>query len=246
MREKLEQIRALLSEIEIDTQKADVSETVRAFSGLELPDIMRDLVDLLMPFLKPYELALYLFALRYSILESGNQYVRLSSRRLQDGVVRSSHAGTTSRSKDPNSVATAVDTVRVALRGLEKAGALRKEGEPNREGTLYRVLLPEEIPACQAARAEHQQSSSPKPADATQADYYNVRENRLKVWERDAFKCQYCGKQLTRFTSTLDHVRAVANGGDNSFDNLVTACRECNSKKHSRPLGHFMADENPT
>lgn len=87
---------------------------------------------------------------------------------------------------------------------------------------------------------------APHTAEEIEADYYNVRENRLKVYERDAFKCQHCGKQLTRFTTTLDHIQAVASGGDNSFTNLVTACRECNSKKNSRLLGDFLADENAT
>jgi len=41
-----------------------------------------------------------------------------------------------------------------ALRALENIGAVRKEGEPNREGTLYRVLIPDEIGACRKFRAE--------------------------------------------------------------------------------------------
>ena len=40
------------------------------------------------------------------------------------------------------------------LRALEGIGAIRKEGEPNRDGTLYRVLIPEEIEACRRFRAE--------------------------------------------------------------------------------------------
>lgn len=79
-----------------------------------------------------------------------------------------------------------------------------------------------------------------------EVDYYNYRENRLKIYERDGYKCQHCGKQLTRFTATLDHVTAVSQGGDNSFENLITSCRECNSKKNARLLGDFMADMNPS
>jgi 5-methylcytosine-specific restriction endonuclease McrA len=48
---------------------------------------------------------------------------------------------------------------------------------------------------------------------------------------------------LTRFTATLDHVTPVAEGGDNGFENLVTACFGCNSRKHKRPLGDFLAEE---
>ena len=34
------------------------------------------------------------------------------------------------------------------LRALEEIGAIQKLGEPNRQGTLYRVLIPDEIEAC--------------------------------------------------------------------------------------------------
>jgi hypothetical protein len=76
----------------------------------------------------------------------------------------------------------------------------------------------------------------------SEIDYYNVKENRIKVYERDSYKCRYCEKQLTRFTATLDHVKPVAEGGDNSFDNLLTACWDCNSTKNRKPLGDFLAD----
>ncbi len=78
--------------------------------------------------------------------------------------------------------------------------------------------------------------------NSTDIDYNNVRENRTKVYERDDYKCHYCQKQLTRFTATLDHVKAVAEGGDNSFENIVTACLGCNSRKHRRPVGDFLAE----
>ena len=122
-------------------------------------------------------------------------------------------------------------------------GAIRKEGEPNRDGTLYRVLIPDEIEACRKFRSERATvEPEPKIADAD-IDYYNVRENRTKIYERDLYKCRYCEKQLTRFTATLDHVRPVAEGGDNSFENLVTACLACNSRKHKRLAGDFLAEQ---
>ena len=34
--------------------------------------------------------------------------------------------------------------------------------------------------------------------------------------------------------------------GDNSFENLVTSCLDCNSKKNARLLGDFMADMSPS
>ncbi len=165
---------------------------------------------------------------------------------MQSGVISSAYTDSTIGGKEAGSAKLSLAKVRDTLLGLEEFDAIRKEADANRDGTLYRVLLPEEIPTCQAARAVRDKAHEPRSATESEADYYNVRENRLKVFERDEFKCQHCGKQLTRFTATLDHVQAVAHGGDNSLMNLVTACLDCNSKKNSRLLSDFLADENPT
>ena len=71
-------------------------------------------------------------------------------------------------------------------------------------------------------------------------DFYNIKENRLKVFERDEYRCHYCKKQLTRFSATLDHIQPVSQGGDNSFDNLVTACLQHNSERAAKPLMDYL------
>ena len=235
MRERFEQIRQLLSQLESEASQAEQASEFRALSGLELPDIICDVVDLLMPELKPYEVALYLHFLRHSIIENGTPHFRASRRGLQSGVVKSAYAAQTTGGSGEMSYA----AVREAITGLEKIGAIRQEGEPNREGTLYRILLPEEIQVCQQRRAETAKLSI-KGASEHEADFYNVRENRLKIYERDNYHCTYCGKQLTRFTATLDHITPVSEGGDNSAENLKTACLQCNSRKTARPLGDFL------
>jgi 5-methylcytosine-specific restriction endonuclease McrA len=128
------------------------------------------------------------------------------------------------------------------MEALESVGAIRLEGDANRDGTLYRVMLPEEIGICQERRQELSVRATPVQVHEGEVDYYNVRENRSKVYERDSYKCRYCDKQLTRFTVTLDHVKSVRDGGDNSFENLVAACLVCNSKKNQRLVGDFIAD----
>ncbi len=199
-----------------------------------------------MPELKPYESALYMHLLRHSIIESGAPYVRASVRKLQAGVVKSAYSGTASGGGDPVD-STSYKAMRNALDGLIHAGALRQEGEPNRDGTLYRILLPEEIEVCQRRRAEFSRLR-PSTISATEGevDFYNIRENRLKIYERDNYHCAYCGKQLTRFTATLDHITPVSEGGDNSAENLKTACLQCNSRKTARPLGDFLVVRDST
>lgn len=55
--------------------------------------------------------------------------------------------------------------------------------------------------------------------------------NRREVLRRDHHSCQYCGstKHLT-----LDHVIPKSKGGGHSWDNVVTACSHCNSRKGDR------------
>ncbi|MGE3279591.1 MAG: HNH endonuclease [Alphaproteobacteria bacterium] len=242
MIETIQQIRALLANLETEISRAENVAEYRALSGLELPDIIVDVVDLLMPELKPYEMAFYMYLVRHSIIQNGAPYIRVSRRGLQSGVVKSAYADTRSGGRSSDSAVLAFKTVQEAFEGLIAAGAIRQEGEPNREGTLYRVLLPEEIPACQRRRAERAKGASAIPATEREADFYNVRENRIKIYERDNYQCAYCGKQLTRFSATLDHVIPVSEGGDNSAENLKTACLQCNSRKTARPLGDFLIE----
>jgi hypothetical protein len=231
MNERLQRIRSLLSEVEDEMAAAEAPAGGRVLPGAELQLVVQEIVDDLQPLLSPYEAAFYWYLLRHSLAENGKPLLRVSSRGLQSGVVRSFRAETIS-----------LQTVRETLAALETLGAIRKEGEPNRDGTPYRVLIPDEIEACRRLRAERA-AVEPRPEIApADIDYYNVRENRIKVYERDAYKCRYCDKQLTRLTATLDHVTSVREGGDNSFGNLVTACLNCNSRKHKRPVGDFLAE----
>ncbi|HEY9188567.1 MAG TPA: HNH endonuclease [Ignavibacteria bacterium] len=56
--------------------------------------------------------------------------------------------------------------------------------------------------------------------------------SRKNVIRRDNFKCQYCGS--TTKPLTLDHVLPKSRGGVDSWENLVTACVDCNNKKGDR------------
>ncbi len=236
MRERLEQIRQLLSDLESEMESGSTSTADRDFSALEIPGIIQEIVDDLQPLLTPYEAAFYWYAFRHSIAKDGNPHVRLGKALRRGVVVKSSYS-----TAIQNSISE--EKFREIVRALEVAGALRKEGESTRDGTLFRVLIPDEIEACRRFRAERM-ATEPKPEiPATDIDFYNVRENRIKVYERDAYKCRYCEKQLTRFTATLDHVTPVAEGGDNAFENLVTACLGCNSRKHKRPVGDFLVEQ---
>jgi 5-methylcytosine-specific restriction endonuclease McrA len=60
-----------------------------------------------------------------------------------------------------------------------------------------------------------------------------ARLSRLSVYTRDDYTCQYCGGSYVgdRKRLTIDHVVPRSRGGDTSWENVVTACQECNRKK---------------
>lgn len=233
MDERIKKIHELLGDLAVDLQSEGSREFAHNFDALEIPSIVSSVIKFLQPLLTPYEGAVYWYMFNRSILETGQQFCRASTRGLMSGVIKSASG---------QSEGLSIQTTRGALQGLEEKGAILQSGEPNREGTLYRVLLPEEIPACASAmRAAAAEAPARAPNVEKEADFYNVAENRLRVFERDEYKCRYCGKQLTRFTATLDHLQPVSEGGDNSFDNLATACLHCNSRRGARPVMDALA-----
>jgi 5-methylcytosine-specific restriction endonuclease McrA len=133
--------------------------------------------------------------------------------------------------------------VQETLRALETIGAIRKEGEPNRDGTLYRVLIPEEIEACRRHRAERRADEQELQFPSTGHDNDALHANRIKAYERDGYVCRSCGKQLTRFTATVERVKQLAEGGDLSVDNLVTLCLDCNARRSQQPAADVLAEK---
>lgn len=61
-----------------------------------------------------------------------------------------------------------------------------------------------------------------------------VRFSRANVFLRDNFVCQYCGNRFQRGALTLDHVIPIVQGGEKSWENIVTACKPCNQRKGGR------------
>lgn len=59
----------------------------------------------------------------------------------------------------------------------------------------------------------------------------NVKFNRVNVFYRDNFTCQYCRTKFKASELTLDHVYPKSKGGKSEWTNIVTACGKCNNKK---------------
>jgi 5-methylcytosine-specific restriction endonuclease McrA len=61
-----------------------------------------------------------------------------------------------------------------------------------------------------------------------------VRFTRRNIFFRDRNRCQYCGGTFAQRRLNLDHVVPLSRGGASSWENVVCACIECNSRKGCR------------
>ena len=92
----------------------------------------------------------------------------------------------------------------------------------------------EMVTESQAARLRTVSHSYPLPSIIRLHHYVHIPYrngvvlNRQNIFKRDSNHCQYCGSGRDL---TLDHVHPRSRGGKSSWDNLVTACKSCNSRK---------------
>lgn len=63
--------------------------------------------------------------------------------------------------------------------------------------------------------------------------FSQLKLNRRNVFTRDRFECCYCGKKVTMHSGSLDHIIPKSRKGKNSWENLATACKPCNTKKRN-------------
>ena len=108
---------------------------------------------------------------------------------------------------------------------LYKVNILTKRS--TREGTLYTILLPRDVPLVRERLA------AITPPDDTE-DYFTDPQKRLVLFERDKWVCQYCGEKVTKDNATLDHYIPQSQGGTHAMANLRTACLVCNGVKSGK------------
>jgi len=180
----------------------------------ETKDIICDFVDHVMPDLTPYESSLYLMLLRLSFFANNSLQVRVGKKCVTKQLGKSSRAAAT----------ISFAQVTEVFKGLEEKGCINI-GDTTREGTLYTVLTPREIPFVKKKMAV------PAPTDD---DYFTEPDKRRSLFERDKWTCQYCGEIVRSNNATLDHYIPQSNGGRHSKENLRTCCLVCNSIKSGK------------
>jgi 5-methylcytosine-specific restriction endonuclease McrA len=61
----------------------------------------------------------------------------------------------------------------------------------------------------------------------------SVSFNKKNIFRRDAYTCQYCGRNSGE-RMTIDHVIPKSQGGRTIWENVVSCCRACNLKKGNK------------
>ena len=61
-----------------------------------------------------------------------------------------------------------------------------------------------------------------------------VKFTRQNVFLRDKHTCQYCAQKLPESKLNLDHVVPRGKGGKTTWENIVTSCIPCNTRKADR------------
>ncbi|MDD4873469.1 MAG: HNH endonuclease [Dehalococcoidales bacterium] len=178
-----------------------------------LQKIIEQFVDFLMPALTPYEASLYIFFLRNSHIKNNSPEIRIGKRTIAENI------------SSVRAITTNYAQVTKLVDGLEGKGCI-KIGDTNRDGTLYNIFLPEEIPSVKEKLAI--------TADPVEEDFFTNPEKRKEIFERDKYTCFYCGEKVTPENSTLDHLVPQSKDGKHTKENLKTSCLICNSIKSGK------------
>jgi len=95
--------------------------------------------------------------------------------------------------------------------------AIVMRGGYSKNGRRSRI----EVPAIIAVDGRVKEKSIPKITNSL-------------LFSRDGYLCLYCGRAFTRNELSRDHMVPRSRGGQNSWENCVTACKRCNHYKDDR------------
>ena len=179
-------------------------------------------MDHLAPTLDTYEQAIYLYVARHSRLVGQPEAVigfKSARKAMAFGIGK---AGT------PMSETQCYEK----LRSLERKGCLAVLGT-ERAGTRVRAFLPSEMRGLIRGAPE----AAAVPLD--QLDFSEVPENRLRILAREDGRCFYCLRTISAENYVIEHTTSRPDG-DNTYRNVVAACRQCNNRKGNAGAEAFL------
>lgn len=65
-------------------------------------------------------------------------------------------------------------------------------------------------------------------------EHYTPPLNNPALFKRDARLCMYCGEKFAVRDLSRDHITPLSRGGEDTWNNVITACKRCNNHKAGR------------
>ena len=100
------------------------------------------------------------------------------------------------------------------------------KGKVKEACTRWRKANPGKVKAIHSARRAKKLGNGGRHTDTQVVEL-------LQLWQG---KCAYCGVTATE----LDHVVSIYRGGTDNIDNILPACKPCNTSKGSRSLDEWL------
>lgn len=98
----------------------------------------------------------------------------------------------------------------------------------------------EMMPECVYLLDEDFDLSSISPFKKSNVKQSLPRIKQSEIMMKTDGRCYYCGvKLITAVNFTIDHIVPQVEGGERRLENLVPACKQCNSAKGSKSLEEF-------
>ncbi len=197
--------------------------TIDERSPLDPRAFLEQFQDHLAPRLDVYEQALYLYLVRNSRLNGEDVItvgLKSARKKLAFGVGK---AGTPPSER----------IIYLKLKSLAKKGCVQIL-DSERRGTRIRVLLPEELNSLAGL-----QNTGARDSKGQQENFFADATNRARILNREGRRCFYCLRSLDENNYVIEHVVSRPNG-DDSYRNVVAACRGCNNRKGNTDVRSFL------
>lgn len=129
---------------------------------------------------------------------------------------------------------------------IKTATAEWRDRNKERRSEYNRAYLQQNRQKIMAKKKEYKRNNPEKVKLWARANKYNRKIATSIKFPQKQWKellalyqgcCAYCGVHSTDLT--CDHIVPLKLGGDNNIENLVPACRRCNSSKRHKPLAEW-------
>lgn len=189
----------------------------------EFEQVYRRVVDVLAPKLDTFEHVIYAYILRHTLLADAEELAVIGFKSARRKMSKGSGQKGSRMSED---------TCRIKLRSLASKGAIEIV-RTEHGGTRVRLVRPDDIPGLKP------EPSTSGGKSLEEMDFFEVREHRQWIFEREGGRCFYTLVELDEKNFVVDHVISRPEG-DNGHRNFVACSRDANNQKGSADAAEFL------